>query len=318
MMLEVSELRKAYGRGEKRVVAADGIGFTADAGSVLGILGPNGSGKTTTVKSCLGLVQRDGGTVRVMGTDPQDGRSEVLRVSGAVLEGARNVYWRLTTLENLNYFAALRGLRWRRVRGRVDELLALLGMEDRATAEVGKLSRGYQQRCAIACALVHDPRVVFLDEPTLGLDVESRHAIERSVRQWAAGGRLVVITSHDMQFIERSCDRALVIRAGRIVAQGTVRGLMRTLVRHTLVLTFHEDAVPEIPPLLRDRGAHVDASGGAPTLTVPLEHPADAETVLASLGEQKNTLASLAVRDNDFETAFLQLLREDTVEEAHP
>lgn len=314
MMLEVSELRKAYGRGEKRVVAADGIGFAADAGSVLGILGPNGSGKTTTVKSCLGLVRRDGGTIRVMGADPEVDRAEVLRVSGAVLEGARNVYWRLTTLENMHYFAALRGLRWKDVRARVDELLTMLGMEERASAEVGKLSRGYQQRCAIACALVHDPHVVFLDEPTLGLDVESRHAIEQSVRQWASGGRLVVVTSHDMGFIERSCDRALVIQSGRIVAQGTVRGLMHSLVKHTLALTFHENSNPEITPLLRDQGARLDSSGGAPVLTVPLEHPADAETVLASLGEQKSLLAGLAVRDNDFETVFLQLLRDGGAE----
>jgi ABC-2 type transport system ATP-binding protein len=249
-----------------------------------------------------------------MGSDPQTSRSDVLRVSGAVLEGSRNVYWRLTTLENLHYFAALRGLRWTDVRARVDELLAMLGMEERATAEVGKLSRGYQQRCAIACALVHDPRVVFLDEPTLGLDVESRQAIERAVRLWAAGGRLVVIPSHDMEFIERSCDRALVIRSGRIVVEGTVRGLMRSMVRHTLALTFHEDTTPEITPLLQDRGAYLDTSGGAPVLAVPLEHPADAETVLASLGEQKRLLAGLAVRDNDFETVFLQLLREDNEE----
>lgn len=112
-----------------------------------------------------------------------------------------------------------------------------------------------------------------------------------------------------MGFIERSCDRALVIRSGRIVAQGTVRGLMDSLVKHTLALTFRENSNPEITSL-HGRGAYLDTTGGAPVLTVPLDHPADAEKVLASLGEQKRLLVGLAVRDNDFETVFLELLRE--------
>lgn len=311
VLLEVSSLVKRYRSGGQAVTAVDGISFSAGRGTVLGILGPNGSGKTSTIKAILGLITRDGGTIRVAGHDPAGERRAVLAMSGAVLEGARNIYWRLTVRENVRYFAGLRGFSPKAVRSREEELLTLLGLTDRATARVGTLSRGYQQRCAIACALIHDPAVVFLDEPTLGLDVSSRETIRTSVRDWARGGKLVVITSHDMAFIERSCDRALVMRNGSLVAEGAISSLMSSLAQHTLALTFGERA-PELAGFRERWGAFDEDESGR--LLVPLDRPDQVYDVLAELGEERLALTHVSVRDNDFESVFVRLLGEEAAE----
>ncbi|MFW5826019.1 MAG: ABC transporter ATP-binding protein [bacterium] len=311
VLLEVSALVKRYRSGGQAVTAVDGISFSAGRGTVLGILGPNGSGKTSTIKAILGLITRDGGTIRVAGHDPAGERRAVLAMSGAVLEGARNIYWRLTVRENVRYFAGLRGLSPKAVRSREEELLTLLGLTDRATARVGTLSRGYQQRCAIACALIHDPAVVFLDEPTLGLDVSSRETIRTSVRDWARGGKLVVITSHDMAFIERSCDRALVMRNGSLVAEGAISSLMSSLAQHTLALTFGE-RTPELAGFRERWGAFDEDESGR--LLVPLDRPDQVYDVLAELGEERLALTHVSVRDNDFESVFVRLLGEEAAE----
>lgn len=309
MTLQVEDLRKTYRSRRQQTVAADGVSFDGDAGMVLGILGPNGSGKTTTIKSILGLIKRDSGSVLLDGYDPERHPREVLERSGAVLEGARNIYWRLTVAENMRYYAGIRGLSGRAVSTRIDELLDMLGLQDRRSSRVGTLSRGYQQRCAIGCALVHDPRVVFLDEPTLGLDVESRAATRAAVRRWAADGRLVVVTSHDMAFVERSCDRALVIRDGRIIADGSVASLRDSLVTHTLALSFSAGFEPSSLSALTARGAHRDNDGQGETILVPLDHPGQAYEILGELGSDRDALVNVSVRDNDFETAFMRLLQ---------
>ncbi|MFW5743766.1 MAG: ABC transporter ATP-binding protein [Spirochaetota bacterium] len=311
VLLEVSALVKRYRSGGQAVTAVDGISFSAGRGTVLGILGPNGSGKTSTIKAILGLITRDGGAIRVAGHDPAGERRAVLAMSGAVLEGARNIYWRLTVRENVRYFAGLRGLSPKAVRSREEELLTLLGLTDRATARVGTLSRGYQQRCAIACALIHDPAVVFLDEPTLGLDVSSRETIRTSVRDWARGGKLVVITSHDMAFIERSCDRALVMRNGSLVTEGAISSLMSSLAQHTLALTFGE-RTPELAGFRERWGAFDEDESGR--LLVPLDRPDQVYDVLAELGEERLALTHVSVRDNDFESVFVRLLGEEAAE----
>jgi ABC-2 type transport system ATP-binding protein len=232
-------------------------------------------------------------------------------MSGAVLEGARNIYWRLTVRENIRYFAGLRGLSPRSVRAREEELLSLLAITDRATTRVGTLSRGYQQRCAIACALIHDPAVVFLDEPTLGLDVSSRETIRASVRDWARDGKLVVITSHDMAFIERSCDRALVIRNGSLVAEGAISSLMSSLAQHTLALTFGGPA-PAVATLRERWGAFDEEESGR--LLVPLDRADQVYDVLGDLGDERRALTHVSVRDNDFESVFVRLLGDEPPE----
>ena len=195
-------------------------------GEVLAFLGPNGAGKTTTIKMIAGLVRPDAGWVKIAGADPHR-QPEALRGVGAVLEGNRNLYWRLTPLENLEYFGVLRQMPRREVKQRGEKLLAEFGLLDKRKVPVQKLSRGMQQKIAIAVALIHEPRLLLLDEPTLGLDVESGETVKRLVRQVANSGCAILLTTHQLNVAEELSNRVAVIRQGQIVAEQSTQALIR-------------------------------------------------------------------------------------------
>jgi ABC-2 type transport system ATP-binding protein len=227
----VSELSKSY--RPDRPPAVRGISFRVEPGEILGLLGPNGAGKTTTVKMILGLILPTSGSVRLAGYDPARRRRDALSRAGALLEGARNVYWRLSARANLEYFGALKGLRGGRLAARIDEVLCLVGLADRADEEVRRLSRGMQQKVALAVAVLHDPDVLLLDEPTLGLDVQAARTIEGAIRRLAGEeGKAILLTTHQMALSQRVCDRIFVIDGGRQVVQGAVSDVLHTFGDH--------------------------------------------------------------------------------------
>ncbi|WP_323192688.1 ABC transporter ATP-binding protein [Halostella sp. PRR32] len=223
----VEGLRKAYGDGEDAVTAVDNVSFSVEPGTVVGLLGPNGAGKTTTIKSLLGLIVPTEGSARICGVDVHDRPAEAYRHVGAMLEGARNVYWRLTVRENLWFYAALAGRRPSAVRERHDELLEQFALTEKADTAVRELSRGMKQKVSLACTLARDGDVVFLDEPTLGLDVESSLELRSELRTLADDeGMTVLLSSHDMDVIEAVCDRVIIMSEGSIVADDTVEDLL--------------------------------------------------------------------------------------------
>jgi len=167
IVMETRNLCKSYGRGKQRFEAVQQVSLTLHQGEVLAFLGPNGDGKTTTIKMIAGLVRPDGGQVTVAGADPHR-QPGALRNIGAVLEGNRNLYWRLTPEENLEYFGVLRQVPRKVAHRRGLELLARFGLQEKRNVPVQKLSRGMQQKVAIAVALIHHPQLLLLDEPTLG------------------------------------------------------------------------------------------------------------------------------------------------------
>jgi ABC-2 type transport system ATP-binding protein len=224
--LESQQLRKSYGRGKRRFEAVRGVSLTLSAGEVLAFLGPNGAGKTTTIKMIAGLVRPDAGWVKIAGADPHQ-QPQALRGVGAVLEGNRNLYWRLTPLENLAYFGVLRQMPRAVVRQRSEALLAAFGLLDQRNIPVQKLSRGMQQKIAIAVALIHEPKLLLLDEPTLGLDVASGETVKRLVRQVAASGCGILLTTHQLNVAEELSDRVAVIRQGKIVAEQSTQALIQ-------------------------------------------------------------------------------------------
>ena len=225
-VLTAHELGKGYGRGTQRFEAVRQVSLNLAAGQVLAFLGPNGAGKTTTIKMVAGLVRPDRGWVRILGADPHRNPA-ALRHVGAVLEGNRNLYWRLTPLENLEYFGVLRGMAPRVARQRGGELLQQFELAHKARVPVQNLSRGMQQKLAIAVALIHDPRLLLLDEPTLGLDVEASQTVKKLVRQIAAAGRAVVLTTHQLDVAEELSDRVAIIREGRIIKEEPTAALIR-------------------------------------------------------------------------------------------
>lgn len=217
-LLQVQNLQKAYRFQEKISYAVQDVSLEINANQVLAFLGPNGAGKTTTIKMIAGLVLPDRGNVRINGRDPHR-EPQARRLIGAVLEGNRNLYWRLSPAENLEYFGVLRGLTRRVARQRSRVLLDRFELSHKNRTMVQKLSRGMQQKVAIAVALIHQPPLLLLDEPTLGLDVEATQTVKRLVREIASEGRAILLTTHQLDIAEELSDRVAIINKGQIVVQ---------------------------------------------------------------------------------------------------
>ncbi|PAU85394.1 ABC transporter ATP-binding protein [Halorubrum salipaludis] len=225
--LAIEGVSKRFGDGDDSVLAVDDVSLTVERGSIVGLLGPNGAGKTTLIKCALGIVLPDAGSVRVFGADVGDGRRAAYANVDAMLEGARNDYWRLTVRENLRYFATIAGVDPDSVRARHDRLLDRLELTEKADTPVRELSRGMKQKVSLASVLAGGAELVFLDEPTLGLDVESSRTLRRELRRLAREeGLTIVLSSHDMGVIEDVCDRVVMMANGRIVADDTVAALL--------------------------------------------------------------------------------------------
>ncbi len=214
-------LTKRY--GERTVV--DDVGFAIAAGETYGLLGPNGAGKTTIISMLCGLLRRDGGTVRVLGSDLDADPRTVQGAIGYVPQHLA-IYPDLSAAENLRFFGRLHGLGGRSLAARVDEVLVTTGLADRADDRAGDFSGGMQRRLNIGIGLLHQPSLLVLDEPTVGVDPQSRDAILASVEQLGATGIGVLYTTHYMEEAERLCDRVGIVDHGTMVAEGTRRELV--------------------------------------------------------------------------------------------
>jgi ABC-2 type transport system ATP-binding protein len=252
--LRVDGLAKRFGDGEDAVQAVDGVSLSVDHGEVVGVLGPNGAGKTTAIKSMLGLVLPDSGTVEICGVDVHDEAAAAYRHVDAMLEGARNVYWRLTVRENLRYFAGLGGDHPAELTERHDRLLETLGLADEADTVVNDLSRGMKQKVSLATTLSRDVDVVFLDEPTLGLDVESSIELRSELRRLAERENVtIVLCSHDMAVIEAVCDRIVILQDGQVIADDPMAELVDVLREKRFTVTTRGPLPDDLSARLRDR-----------------------------------------------------------------
>lgn len=226
-IIKVDGLRKTYQTGNDTTKAVNDVTFSIQPGTVVGLLGPNGAGKTTTIKSMLGLVVPTKGTVTICETNVHDAPRKTYRNTSAMLEGARNVYWKLTVEENLEFFTALGGRSPDSMNTRHNQLLDQFALRQKAEETVNDLSQGMKQKVSLACALARKTPVVFLDEPALGLDVEStielRRELQRLVKQEST---TVVLSSHDMDIIQAVCDRVIIMNNGDIVADEGVADLI--------------------------------------------------------------------------------------------
>ena len=225
--VSVSALTKAYAGESGRVTAVDGVSFDIESGQIVGLLGPNGAGKTTTVKTILGLVTPTTGSVSIHGVPVHEARERVYDYVSSVLEGARNVYWRLSVRENLAFFAGLHGIDPRERTDRHEAIIDTLGLTGRADEPAKNLSRGMKQKVALGCTLARETPVLFLDEPMLGLDVETTRDLQAELRRLAHDeDKTIVLTSHDMDVVEAVCDRVIVLSDGTVVADDSVDNLL--------------------------------------------------------------------------------------------
>ncbi|MFA4663136.1 ATP-binding cassette domain-containing protein [Pyrococcus kukulkanii] len=241
--IEVRNLKKLYPkkiplpfRKVEWFEALKGISFTVKKGELFGLLGPNGAGKTTTIKILTTLLEPTSGEAKVLGHDVIREAGEVRKRINLVAEGERTLYWRLTAYENLRYFASIYYVPKREAERRIEELLKMVGLWERRNDLVMNYSRGMKQRLAIAKALINDPEVLFLDEPTLGLDVQSaifvRELVKRLVEE---EGKTVLLTTHYMHEAEELCDRIAIIDHGKIIALDTPEGLKKLVKGETIV-----------------------------------------------------------------------------------
>lgn len=216
--VEVDDVTCSFGR----LRALDGLSLRVPTGTVVGIVGPNGAGKTTLIDAICGLLRPSGGTVRVLGEDVTTGGA-ALRARIGVLPQETALYDEVTAQQNLRFAAALYGVP--RPDARIAEVLDLVGLRGRAHDVVRGFSGGMQRRLAIARALLHNPKLLILDEPTVGVDVEARHQIWAHIRSLRAGGRTVVLTTNYLDEAEALCDRVAILRAGKLVAEDTPAAL---------------------------------------------------------------------------------------------
>ncbi len=203
------------------VEAVREVSFSVERGELFGLLGPNGAGKTTTIKMLITLLLPTGGEARVLGHDVVAEAKEVRKRIGYVFGGDRGLYERLSALDNLRYFAELYGVSGRAQRARIDEVLELVGLKGREQERVEGYSRGMRQRLHIARGILHDPEVVFLDEPTIGVDPVGARELRTTIADLVTAGKTVLLTTHYMFEADALCNRIAVIAKGSIVGEGT-------------------------------------------------------------------------------------------------
>jgi len=289
--VEVQGLVKAYGT----LRAVDGVSFSVAPGEFFGILGPNGAGKTTTLEIIEGVREADEGTVRLLGRSPWPRDPALLARIGVQLQ-ASAFFDKLTAAEQLETFGALYGV----PRRRTVELLELVGLSDKASTPEKKLSGGQRQRLSIACALMHDPEIVFLDEPTAALDPQARRNLWEVLRTIQQRGATVVYTTHYLDEAEALCDRVAIMDAGRVLALDTPAALVRGLqapTRVALPLRVLDAATAGSVP-----GAESVAVDGD-EVVVTTRDPARLLTALA----EADRLDGVSVRTATLEDVFLDL-----------
>jgi ABC-2 type transport system ATP-binding protein len=231
-------------RKTKEVVAVDGISFDVKHGELFGLLGPNGAGKTTTVKMLTTLLIPTEGHASILGYDVVSEASAVRSRIGFIFGGERGLYWRLSGMDNLRYFATLYHVEADVARKRIPYLLELVGLKDRAEEKVEGYSRGMKQRLHVARTLLHDPEIMFLDEPTMGLDPVGARELRQVIRNLQSEQKTILLTTHYMFEADVLCDRIAVINEGKIVALDSPENLKR-IVSDLSVIDIEVYGVPE-------------------------------------------------------------------------
>lgn len=319
---EETRRRRLYKRNE--VMAARDISFSIEPGEIFGLLGPNGAGKTTTVKMISTLVRPDSGQVLVDGCDTERQRRDVLSRVGVVLEGTRTSLWPLTPLENLLYYGALKNVRGRVLKQRAHDLLDFIGLRDKKNVQVRKLSRGQKQKLAICIALIADPKVLLLDEPTTGLDVQSSRAIkDRLLEMTRQQGRAVLVTTHDMHVAQELCDRVGIINRGRLAACMPTPQLLEQFSGRIFEFRVDREVPPQtftaVPGVLEARWEK-GAEGSLLAVRLSADDEARSEalySVVERLRESGLRLLGLNQRRETLETVFLRITGEP-LEETGP
>ena len=326
-ILEVENLAKHYGD----FAAVDGVSFTVDEGEVFGLLGPNGAGKTTTISMLTGITEPTSGTARIGGYDIQDQQMEVKKINGLVPQDLA-LYPTISARSNLEFFGRIYGLHGKALKERVNDVLHVVSLVDRADEVIEKYSGGMKRRINIAAGLVHQPKLLFLDEPTVGVDPQSRnHIFESVLRLNRERGMSIIYTSHYMEEVELLCKRVAIIDQGKIIALDTIENLVAILGGGVIMMgldaadisllasltelpavnqaTIIEAPVP--PPLAEGEDPKDVETATTPAITLVKVETEDSRSALVNvitlLNDKDVPIRSLEILESNLENVFLHL-----------
>ncbi|MEC0127748.1 ABC transporter ATP-binding protein [Paenibacillus pabuli] len=303
VMLEVENIVKRYGSK----ISVDHLNLNVGKGEIFGLLGPNGAGKSTTISMIAGLLNFDQGEIRLAGISVKERPLEVKRKIGLVPQDLA-LYETMSAADNVTFFARLYGLRGKLLKERVEESLEFVGLQDRAKDAPSTFSGGMKRRLNIACAITHRPDLIIMDEPTVGIDPQSRNHILESVRTLNHMGSTIIYTSHYMEEVAAISHRVAIMDKGHIIACGTEAELReRVASEEKIMLTtlgIGPDVVEELK--LHPRVRAVEVSGDTLTITLPAAQQ-DLQDMLFICSKHEVSIQSLNVEEPDLETLFLNL-----------
>ena len=305
-VLDARSLRKSFGA----ITAVSDVSFTVDAGELIGLLGPNGAGKSTTVGMIVGILPPDAGEVRINGQALR-GDTDPAKASIGLVPQDLALFDELPARENLRFFGALYGLAGAALETTIASGLEFVGLADRARDKVKTFSGGMKRRLNLAAGLLHDPQLILLDEPTVGIDPQSRNAIFDNLEALRARGKSLVYTTHYMEEAERLCDRIVIVDHGRVIANDTVRGLYGLLPasrRLSVELRGETQADPGLIDAVRALPAVASVEVADGTLTAALDDLAAGAPAVLSLLQRRGVAYDHVVSERgDLETVFLTL-----------
>jgi ABC-2 type transport system ATP-binding protein len=293
MVIEVRNLLKRYGE----LVAVRGLSFEVKKGEIFGLLGPNGAGKTTTIRILMDILKPDEGEVKVLGRSPSEVKEKV-----GYLPEERGLYQGLGVLETLVYFAELKGVPRFVAKERANSLLEKVDLLDRAKGKVKELSKGMQQKLQFIASIIHDPEVVFLDEPFQGLDPVNVELIKGLITELREQGKTVVLSSHQMNLVEALCDRILLINKGEAVLYGPIREIKKRFTPNSILVKS-----PQLPPIVKGVQA-VTRKDDAFLLT--LAEGTSPQVVIKALVEEGVELEAFEVAPVPLEDIFVKVVKE--------
>lgn len=303
MLLEIKNLIKRY----NNVLAVDNASMTINEGEIFGLLGPNGAGKSTTINALTGLTKADGGEIRIFGLDMKTHEMDIKREIGIVPQDIA-VYDDLTTNENLRYFGKLYGLRGKLLNDRVKEALEFTGLSEKGKDYPKKFSGGMKRRLNIACAIVHHPKLIIMDEPTVGIDPQSRNHILQSIKELNKLGSTIIYTSHYMEEVEELCTRLVIMDHGRIIAKGTKEELENMVAvddRVSIELSSMNYTI--IDNIKKINGIKECSASGNILSIISKKHSKNLGRVIDCLSETDTEILSLNIERPSLESVFLTL-----------
>jgi ABC-2 type transport system ATP-binding protein len=306
--------RKGFWRTQsKSTLAVENISLSVNQGELFGLLGPNGAGKTTTVKMLSTLLLPTSGSISILGLDILKNTQEIRKRIGFTFGGARGLYGRLSAKENLRYFAELYALSQELTRKRIADLLEMVGLSDRADDRVETFSSGMQQRLHLARALLHDPELIFLDEPTVGIDPVGARELRATIKNLISVGKTILLTTHYMAEAEELCDHIAIVNKGNIVAEGTPSSLKKRIGKETVIeLTVNN----ENNDLLRSELAKLDKHSRMESLKETQSnsiciHTSEPENILRLLGPflQSKSIREMEIRNQTLEDVYVAIIQ---------